>query len=45
MFRGLPVALSFIGTAWQDATLLGYAHAIEQATRARRAPAFAATVE
>jgi amidase len=42
--HGLPVALSFFGKAWQDAKLLGYASAFEQATQARRAPAFKPTV-
>jgi Asp-tRNA(Asn)/Glu-tRNA(Gln) amidotransferase A subunit family amidase len=40
--HGLPVALSFFGKAWQDGKLLGYA--FEQATQARRAPAFKPTV-
>ncbi len=37
---GLPVGLSFIGPAWSEATLIGLAYAFEQATHARRAPAF-----
>ena len=44
MCHGLPTALSFFGPAWQDGKLLGYAHAFEQATRARRAPTFKPTV-
>lgn len=35
---GLPVGLSFVGTAWDDARLLGYGYAFEQAAQARRAP-------
>ncbi|MFD0890469.1 amidase family protein, partial [Streptosporangium algeriense] len=35
---GLPLGLSFLGTRFTDARLLGYAHAFEQATHARRAP-------
>ena len=40
---GLPVGLSFVGTAWSEATLLKYAFAYEQATHHRRAPTFART--
>lgn len=42
---GLPVGLSFIGTAWSEATLIRLAHAFEQATGARRAPAFLPTAD
>ncbi len=38
----LPVGLSFGALAWQDAKLLGIAHAYEQASRMRRAPKFLA---
>ncbi len=38
----LPVGLSFGALAWQDAKLLGIAHAYEQASRMRRAPRFLA---
>jgi amidase len=41
---GLPVGLSFVGTAWTEASLIGMAYAYEQASRRRRAPNFAATV-
>jgi amidase len=41
--RGLPVGLSFIGTAWSDAELLAAGHAYEQASKLRRAPGFLAT--
>jgi len=40
---GLPVGLSFIGTAWTEASLLRYAYAFEQASRVRHAPSFLAT--
>jgi amidase len=36
--HGLPVGLSFVGTAWSDAALIGYAYAYEQATHFRRPP-------
>jgi amidase len=42
--KGLPVGFSFVGTAWSDADMLGLAYAYEQASRARRLPAFVASV-
>ena len=38
---GLPVGLSFVGGAYTEAKLIGYAYAYEQVTQLRRAPAFA----
>jgi amidase len=38
MAQGLPVGLSFIGTAWDEGKLLRIAHAYEQGTRHRKAP-------
>src|SRR6185369_3653631 len=38
--QGLPVGLSFVGPAYSEALLLGLGFAFEQATRARKAPAF-----
>jgi amidase len=35
---GLPVGLSFIGTAWSEATLLSYGYAYEQASHKRAPP-------
>jgi amidase len=35
---GLPIGLSFIGDEWEDAALIGIAHAFEQATKLRRPP-------
>jgi amidase len=35
---GLPVGISFFGTAWSEGKLLGLAYAYEQGTRHRRAP-------
>ena len=41
---GLPVGVSFFGAAWSEPTLIRVAYAFEQATRARRVPAFAPTM-
>ena len=38
---GLPVGISFIGTALSEPTLLKFAFAFEQATKARRSPGYA----
>jgi len=35
---GLPVTISFLGTAWSEPKLLGYGYDFEQATTARRFP-------
>ncbi len=40
----LPVGVSFVGPRWSEPRLIGLAYAFEQATRARRPPALAATV-
>ena len=40
--HGLPVGLSFIGTKWSEARLLGLAYGYEQASHAARQPTFAA---
>ena len=42
--HGLPVGLSFVGTAWTEAALIGMAYAYEQASRRRKAPTFPASV-
>ena len=42
---GLPVGISFFGSAWSEPTLLKFAYAFEQATHARKAPKFLATAE
>ncbi len=38
--RGLPVGLSFVGAAWSEPRLIGFAYAFEQAAHARRPPHF-----
>ena len=42
--QGLPVGLSFVGTAWSEPALIGMAYAYEQASRRRRAPTYRARV-
>jgi amidase len=43
--HGLPIGLSFIGTAWSEPRLIRLAYALEQATKARKAPQFRQTVD
>jgi amidase len=43
--RGLPVGLSFIGEAWDDAKVLRAGAAFEKATKARVAPAYVPSLE
>jgi len=42
---GLPIGLSFMGRAYSEAELLGFAFAYEQASKARKAPEFKATLD
>lgn len=40
----LPVGISFFGSAWSEPKLIKYAYAFEQATKARRKPAYRANI-
>jgi amidase len=42
---GLPVGVSFLGPRWSEPRLLSLAYAFEQATNARRLPAFPPTIQ
>jgi amidase len=43
--QGLPVGISFFGTAYSEPKLISLAYAYEQATKLRRAPKFLPTAE
>lgn len=45
MVHGLPVGISFFADAWSEPKLLRIAFAFEQATKARRPPAFRRTID
>ena len=42
--KGLPCGISFVGKAWSEPTLIAMAYAYEQASRRRRPPSYAHTV-
>ena len=42
--QGLPCGISFVGTAWSEPRLVALAYAYEQASRQRRAPGYARTI-
>jgi amidase len=41
---GLPIGISFFGRAWSEPTLIKFAYAFEQTTKARQAPRFLPSV-
>lgn len=43
--HGLPVGMSFIGTAWSEPTLIKLASGLEQALKVRKAPRFLSTAD
>lgn len=42
LLAGLPIGVSFVGSAWSEGTLIKLAYAFEQATKHRRAPTYEA---
>ena len=44
LVHGLPVGLSFFAGAYAEGRLIGFAHAFERATQARRRPTFPSRV-
>lgn len=42
---GLPVGITFMGRTWSEPTLIKLAYALEQATKARRAPTYLPTLK
>ncbi len=43
--HGLPIGVSFFGTAWSEGKLIQFAYAFEQTTNHRRAPQFLASAD
>lgn len=43
--HGLPIGVSFIGSAWSESTLIEIAYGFEQLTQARKVPAFKESLE
>ena len=43
--HGLPIGVTFMGRAWSEGALLGFAFALEQATKARMAPTLRASID
>lgn len=45
MVQGLPIGISFMGTAWSEAKLLAIGAAFERAAQARKAPTYIPSLE
>jgi amidase len=43
--HGLPIGLSFIGSAWSEGKLIKLAYSLEQAIKARKQPKFHQTID
>ena len=42
--HGLPLGLTFMGRAYSEGELIGFGYALEQLTKARKAPGFKPTL-
>ena len=42
--HSLPVGLTFMGRAYSEPTLIGFAYALEQVTKARKEPTYKRTL-
>ena len=42
--HGLPIGVTFMGRAYGEGELIGFAYALEQLTKARKAPGFKPTL-
>ena len=42
--HGLPLGITFMGRAYSEGELIGFGFALEQATKARQAPKYVATL-
>jgi amidase len=42
--QGLPLGITFMGRPYTEGDLIGFGYAFEQATKARKAPAFKPTL-
>ena len=43
--HGLPLGVTFMGSAYSEGELIGFGYALEQATKARQAPTYKVTLE